>query len=201
MNNDAIHVCGTICVALASFSHQGADWAGSPTGAAAADRILSATEAVLVAGADDARVQLGELAVTIDTASAPPARVEDRAVVVQLACRRTTLAFTTLGAGQAFDDSRGADAVGAHVRDAGIIVLAAAVAMVRARSDATAFGAELVLGTTPWTDILTDSHSPVPARCTEGHGRQCSPEQCPAIGGGGESFGKEIEPVLRHRHP
>src|SRR5215216_5088301 len=157
MNNDAIDVCGTIGVALASLSHQGPDGAGPPASAVAADRVLPAIEAVLVARTDDTGIEFGELAVTIDTASAPPAGVEDRAVVVQLACRRTTLAFTTLGAGQAFDDRRGADAVGAHVRDAGIIVLAAAVAMVRARSDATAFRAELVLGTTAGAGLLPDN--------------------------------------------
>jgi len=99
MNNDAIHVCGTIGVALASFSHQCADWAGPPAAAAAADRILAATETVLVAGTDDAGIQLGELTVTIDTASAPPTRVEYRAIVIQLACRGTTLPFATFGAG------------------------------------------------------------------------------------------------------
>ena len=85
MNDDAIKAHGAVGVALASLSHQGADRARSPAGAVAADRVLPAAETVLVTGTDDAGVELGELAMTVDTTSAPPAGVEHRAVGVELA--------------------------------------------------------------------------------------------------------------------
>ena len=85
MNDNAIQGCGPIGVALASLSHQGPNGTGPPASAVAADRVLPAIEAVLVASTDHAGVELGELALSADTASAPPAGVEHRAVVVELA--------------------------------------------------------------------------------------------------------------------
>lgn len=99
VNDDAIKAHGAVGVALASLSHQGADRARSPAGALAADRVLPTGETVLVTVTDDARVELGELAMSVDTTSAPTAGVEDRAVGVELARRGATLALTTFGAG------------------------------------------------------------------------------------------------------
>ena len=82
-------------MALTPLSHQGSVGARSPTGAAAADRVLPAAEAVIIAGADHAGVQLGELATTVATASALAARVERRAVAIEPACRGITLALIT----------------------------------------------------------------------------------------------------------
>lgn len=85
MNDDAIKAHGAVGVALTSLSHQGADRARSPAGALAADRVLPTGETVLVTVTDDARVELGELTPAVNTASAPPARVEHCAVRVVLA--------------------------------------------------------------------------------------------------------------------
>jgi hypothetical protein len=72
-------------LAFAPFPHQRARWTGSPAGAVAADRVLPIAKAVLITGTDDAGVELGELAMTVDSASAPPAGIEHRAVTVELA--------------------------------------------------------------------------------------------------------------------
>ena len=95
MNNDAIEARGAVDMALTPLSHQGSVGARSPAGAAAADRVLPAAEAVIIASADHAGVKLGELATTVDTTSAPAAGVEHRAVAVELACRGITLSFIT----------------------------------------------------------------------------------------------------------
>ena len=84
-NDDAIKARGAGGLALAPLAHEGAGGAWSPAGAAATDRILPVANAVIFAGADDARVELGELTPAVNTASAPPARVEHCAVRVVLA--------------------------------------------------------------------------------------------------------------------
>jgi hypothetical protein len=162
VNDDALKVCGSIRVALTPLSHQGADGARSPAGAVAADRVLPAAKTVLVTGTDDAGVELGELTLTVDTAPAPQAGVEHGAVGVELARRGTTLTLATFRAGQALDDRRGADTLDAGIQDARIIVLTAAVAMVRARGHTATVGAELVLGATARADLLSDNLSPRP---------------------------------------
>ena len=93
MNDDAIQRGGPIGVALASLSHQGPDGAGPPASAVAADRVLPAIEAVLVARTDDAGIELGELAVTIDTTAAPQAGVEHCAIGFELASPGKALAL------------------------------------------------------------------------------------------------------------
>ena len=80
-------------MALAALSHQGADGARAPTGATAADRVLSIGYAIIIAGADDAGIELGELAVTVCTTAPPLAWVEHRAVAVKLASCGVTLAL------------------------------------------------------------------------------------------------------------
>jgi hypothetical protein len=95
VNDDAIKAHGAVGVALASLSHQGADRARSPADALAADRVLPTGETVLVTVTDDARVKLGELAMTVETTSAPQAGIEDRAVGVGHARRGKTLALIT----------------------------------------------------------------------------------------------------------
>ena len=95
MNDDPIKVHGADGLALAALAHQGSGGARSPAGAATADRVLPAGEAVVVAGADDAGVELGELAVAIDTAATPQAGVEHRAISVELACPGIALALVT----------------------------------------------------------------------------------------------------------
>jgi hypothetical protein len=85
VNDDAVEVCRSSRVALATFPHQGAIGARSPAGAVAADRVLPTAKTLVIAGTDDAGVELGELALSVDTASAPPAGIEHRAVRVELA--------------------------------------------------------------------------------------------------------------------
>ena len=85
MNDDAIKTHGPDGVTLAPLSHQGADRARSPAGAVAADRVLPAAKTIFIAGTDDTGVELGELALAVDTASAPPTGIEDRTVGVELA--------------------------------------------------------------------------------------------------------------------
>jgi len=160
VDDDPVKTHRAVGVAFASFPHQSAHWTRSPAGAVAADRVLLVAKTVLITDTDDAGVELGELAMTVDAASAPPAGVEHRAVAVELACRGTTLALTTFRAGQALDDRRDANAVATHVRDAGIVMLAAAVAMVRAWGLAAALGADLVLCATARADLLAGSSSP-----------------------------------------
>jgi hypothetical protein len=82
-------------MALTPLSHQGSVGARSAAGAAAADRVQPVAEAVIIAGADHAGVQLGELATTVATTSALAARVERRAVTIEPACRGITLALIT----------------------------------------------------------------------------------------------------------
>jgi hypothetical protein len=73
VNNDAIEARGAVDVALTPLTHHGSFGARSPAGAAAADRVLFAARAVIIAGADHVGVQLGELATTVDTTSASAA--------------------------------------------------------------------------------------------------------------------------------
>jgi hypothetical protein len=72
-------------MAFAALAHHHALRTRSPAGAVAADRVLPIAKAVLITGTDDAGVELGELAMTVDSASAPPAGIEHRAVTVELA--------------------------------------------------------------------------------------------------------------------
>jgi hypothetical protein len=201
VDDDPVKTDRAVGVALAPFPHQRARRAWSSAGAVAADRILSIAVTVLISRADDARVEFGELATTVDTASAPPAGVEHRAVTVKLACRGATRALATFRTGKAFDDRRDASAVTAHIRDAGIVMLAAAVAMVRAWGRAAALGADLVLCATARADVLGGNASPRSPEGFDRNGRYCCSEESPAIRGCGELPGDEIEPVLIHRHP
>jgi len=82
-------------MALTALSHECSARAWSAAGAAAADRVLPVAEAVIIAGADHAGVQLGELATTFATTSAPAEGIERRAVAVELACRGITRALMT----------------------------------------------------------------------------------------------------------
>ena len=93
-----------------------------------------------------ARVNLGELTPTTFTALAPPTRVEHGAFDIELARLGAALTFTTLVAGEALDDRRGADPNYTVVRDAGIVVLAPAVTMVFAGRDACPAGADFSFG-------------------------------------------------------
>ena len=92
-NDDSIKIHGADGLALTPLTHQGAARARSPAGAAAADRVLPTGEAIVVAGADDTGVELSELAVTVGTTTTPTARVEHRAVGVEVARRGVTLAL------------------------------------------------------------------------------------------------------------
>jgi hypothetical protein len=82
-------------MAFTAHSHRCSVRARSAAGAAAADRVQPVAEAVIIAGADHAGVQLGELATTVATTSALAARVERRAVTIEPACRGITLALIT----------------------------------------------------------------------------------------------------------
>ena len=93
MNNDAIEARGAVGVALAALSHQGADGTRTPAGTAAAGRVLSIGYAIIIAGADDAGIELGELAVTVCTTAPPLAWIEHRAVAVEFASSGVTLAL------------------------------------------------------------------------------------------------------------
>ena len=99
MNDDAIKIHRAVGVALAPLTHQRARGTRSPAGAVAADHALPLAKTVVITGTDDAGIELGELAMSVDTTSAPTAGVEDRAVGVELARRGATLALTTFGAG------------------------------------------------------------------------------------------------------
>ena len=98
MNDDAIKAHRAVGVALAPLSHQRSDGARSPAGTVAADRVLSTAKTVIVAGTDDAGIELGELAPAVDTTSTQPAGIEHRALGVELAPRGTALAITTFEA-------------------------------------------------------------------------------------------------------
>jgi hypothetical protein len=104
VNDDPVKTHRAVGVALAPLTHQRARGTRSPAGAVAADHGLPLAKTVVITGTDDAGVELGELAMTIDAASAPQAGVEYRAVAVELACRGTTLALTTFRARQALDN-------------------------------------------------------------------------------------------------
>jgi hypothetical protein len=201
VNDDPVKTHRAGGLAFAPLSHQSARGTRSAAGTVAANRVLPLAKTVVITGTDDAGIELGELAMTVDTASAPQTRVEHRAVAVELACRGTTLALTTFRAGQAFDDRRDANAVAAHVRDTGIVVLAAAVAMVPAWDHATALGADLFLGATARADLLAGNTSAQPTEGIDRNSRDSGPEESSAIWCCGESPGDEIEPVLIHRHP
>src|SRR5688500_3908718 len=92
VDDDPVKTHRAVGVAFAPLSHQGARGTRSPAGAVAADCVLPLTKTVDITRANDAGVELSERAMTVDTASAPPAGVEHRAVTVELACRGTTLA-------------------------------------------------------------------------------------------------------------
>ena len=76
MNDDAIEARGAVGVALAPLAHQGANGTRAPASAAAADRVLSVVKAIVIAGADDARIEFGELAVTVCATATPAAGIE-----------------------------------------------------------------------------------------------------------------------------
>ena len=170
MNNDAVKAQGAADLALASLSHPGADGARPPAGAAAADRILTTIETIVVAGTYGTGIELGELATTRGATSSPAAGVEHRAVGVYLAGRGTTLALTAFRAWQTFDYRGGAETVHAGIRDARVIMLAPAVPTGCARGHAATVSADLVLGTTIRAGLLTDNDFWQP---TPGDGSNC----------------------------
>src|SRR5918993_2272942 len=129
-NDHAVKCRGPDRLALTPFAHQHPRGARSAAGAIAADGVLPTIHTVQVGRAHVARVNLGELALTADSASTPPTRVEHRAVVVKVAGSGTALALATLVTRKTFDDRRDTKTLKAGIGDTGVVVLAPAVAMV-----------------------------------------------------------------------
>lgn len=151
-------------------------------GPPAADGVRSTILALQVAGADHAGVEIGELALAIESAPAPAARIQHRALVVALAPTGTARPIATLVAGQAIDDRLDAHPVEALIQQARIVVLAAAIAVVGARPHTIATGADLIFQT-PARALRLGRHTIKPMQAQACRGCQCgSPEISPVAG-------------------
>lgn len=168
-------------------------------GAAAADRVRSTILAFQVAGADHARFEVGELALAVKAAPPPAAGIEHRALVVALAASGTARTFAALEAGQAVDDRFDAHPVQALNQHARIVVLAAAIPMVRAWPHAIVLDADVVLRATART--LGLRRSPVEAAPREGRrrsGQDHVPKASP-LARRCQQTGHAVETVWIHR--
>lgn len=197
-NNDAITGRGPGRLALTSLSHHHARGAWSPAGAIATDDILPAVDTVLVTRANVARVNLGELTLTTDTASTPQTRVQYRTVDVRVAGRRTTLARATLMARKTFDDRRNTKTFKAGIGNAGVVALAPTVAMVFARGHADPAGTHVSLGTALGTRLLGHGVSDKSGK-SERRNRGSRLQKASTIAGARQPASHQVESIMFHQ--
>jgi hypothetical protein len=128
-NNEPIASPGAVSAAFAALSHDRPNRTGKFAAAVATGGVVATLQAVLITGANNAWIVFEELTVPRLAARSAPARVEDRTFLVCLARFDATLASTTLVPLQAIDDRLDTQTIDTHIRDAGIIMLAATVPM------------------------------------------------------------------------
>ena len=105
-----------------------------------------------------------ELAATIHATSPPQAGIQDGAIDVEIARLGAALPIATFVTRQALDDRRGTGATKANIRDTGIVVLTAAVAMVLTRRNAKSAGTDFSLVTFALAPLLSGGIAPEPAQ-------------------------------------
>lgn len=117
---------------MAPLAHDGPLWAWPATGASAAQGVQAAIQAVSICRADYAGVEFFKDARSFK-ARATATGVEDSALVVNRARLAATRSATALVAGQAIHYRLDTHALQTTVVDAGVVVLAAAIAVIHAR--------------------------------------------------------------------
>lgn len=189
-NDDPVKTRRARRSALTTLAHDRSIGAGPAAGALATDGVQAVGDAFLIKRAHDARIELGEFALTVNAARTAAAGVENRAISVHGAPARTTFTGATFVARETVDDRGDAKAIEAHVGNARVVVLAPAVAMILAAGDARPVGAPLSLGTTVWTRFLGCCPT---AEARNGNRRHRRAEKTPTIACGREPTGEIVE--------
>jgi hypothetical protein len=153
----------------------------------------------LVSRAEVAGVDIGELAPTADTTSAPATRIEQRTLSVGVARRGATGTLATLMTGQTGDDLGDTETADAGIGHTGVVVLVAAIAMVFARSHANAAATNVPLGTLLGTPLLGAGVLAKTGQ-SERRYRRGRTQDTSAIVGARQPAGQEVETMKSHQH-
>jgi hypothetical protein len=187
-------------VTLAPLADHCPLWAWSLTGAAAADETIPDLLAIDITLTHHAGVELGVGAKTVLAATTPAARIENGAVSVDRARFRTAFAPAAFVARQTVDDRLHTDPVNAGVRDTRVILLAATVAVIRARLHARPAMTDFAFATLTAADVL--SQDSTRTRGKQRANRNANGAQKPApVLKLGQRAGQCIEPRVIHAPP